>query len=558
MPTTQVFLSAVTSEFQRYRNILRRLLKRRNLDIHVQEDFIATGTETLEKLDDYIKNCDAVIHLVGKTAGALAKPGTLQMLKWRYPNLVRRLPVFKTSLDKHDPVTLSYTQWEAYLAIYHKRALFIALPAALSSSGSSLPRVRMCRAQQLHLRRLKTLRRYPEIVFRHPVDLAKAIILRSKLLEIVAANELESKRQEAIKRITICVGTTGARPSTKNLFRESRPFEPSLLEHKYVEGLGKALGQEMPGLTAGLRQRIPVSSLSKIVPVNADMLLTIEHLSAGRDLMVVRPMLESIIRIGKAASEKGVINAKQLLFDAMDKLVHCDTFVLLPNLLRKDTGPYLEAMAAVAVSDGVDWGLLQRYWARRGDVLKICGYNDPVVNHAALAALRMATELGDAKLGYHSFRSLCIVAARSNMADREFDKIIGQVQQALQNGRLDAHEEAPLLDGLTEAFTYRYEKTKKMIYLREALKYWGLANYRYKLASTRHGEHVEFSLRIDKLPIILANGGIIEPFGKDVIDAREYVRQTAVALRDRAEEFGSDRVVDQMTSAVIRLDRSKS
>jgi hypothetical protein len=33
--------------------------------VHVQEDFIPTGTETLDLLDDYIRQCDVVIHLVG-------------------------------------------------------------------------------------------------------------------------------------------------------------------------------------------------------------------------------------------------------------------------------------------------------------------------------------------------------------------------------------------------------------------------------------------------------------------------------------------------------------
>jgi hypothetical protein len=41
--------------------------------VKVQEDFIATGTETLDKLDEYIRHCDAVIHLAGDMTGAWAQ-----------------------------------------------------------------------------------------------------------------------------------------------------------------------------------------------------------------------------------------------------------------------------------------------------------------------------------------------------------------------------------------------------------------------------------------------------------------------------------------------------
>ena len=36
-----------------------------------------TGTETLDMLDDYIRQCDAVIHLVGDMTGALAQAPSL-------------------------------------------------------------------------------------------------------------------------------------------------------------------------------------------------------------------------------------------------------------------------------------------------------------------------------------------------------------------------------------------------------------------------------------------------------------------------------------------------
>ena len=70
MANVAIFLSTVTAEFRSYRDALRRDLDRPNVTVKVQEDFIASGSETLDKLDDYIRQCDAVIHLVGGPARA--------------------------------------------------------------------------------------------------------------------------------------------------------------------------------------------------------------------------------------------------------------------------------------------------------------------------------------------------------------------------------------------------------------------------------------------------------------------------------------------------------
>jgi hypothetical protein len=64
-----LFLSKVSAEFGSYRERLRHGLTRPNVELKVQEDFIVSGNETLAMLDDYIKGCDGVIHLVGDMTG---------------------------------------------------------------------------------------------------------------------------------------------------------------------------------------------------------------------------------------------------------------------------------------------------------------------------------------------------------------------------------------------------------------------------------------------------------------------------------------------------------
>ncbi len=64
-----IFLSAVSIEFRSYCASLRRYLQRPDVTVKVQEDFIATGTETPDLLDTYIRRCAVVIHLVGDMTG---------------------------------------------------------------------------------------------------------------------------------------------------------------------------------------------------------------------------------------------------------------------------------------------------------------------------------------------------------------------------------------------------------------------------------------------------------------------------------------------------------
>ena len=95
MAHVQLFISAVSKEFLSYREALRKALKRRNVDVHIQEDFAPAGVPTLEKLDGYIRDCDAVIHLAGHMTGAMANPHSLDAIKRSYPDLAARLPPAK-------------------------------------------------------------------------------------------------------------------------------------------------------------------------------------------------------------------------------------------------------------------------------------------------------------------------------------------------------------------------------------------------------------------------------------------------------------------------------
>jgi len=180
MGQLNIFISAVSAEFGAYREALRRDLTRPGISVAIQEDFIPTGSETLDKLDDYVRHCDAVIHLVGDMCGAPAMSPSVAVIRERYRDFGERLPAVAPFLQPGAPA-LSYTQWEAWLALHHRRRLLICAPQADAIRD---PRYRVDaaqqQAQQEHLARLAQVERYPEFHFASADRLAVEV-LRSGL-----------------------------------------------------------------------------------------------------------------------------------------------------------------------------------------------------------------------------------------------------------------------------------------------------------------------------------------------------------------------------------------
>lgn len=200
MAHVQLFLSTVSSEFRSYRDSLRHDLDRPNLTVKVQEDFIATGEETLDKLDDYILQCNAVVHLVGDMTGGFAKTPSVDVIRQRYPDFGARFPVLEPFLKPGGPA-LSYTQWEAWLALYHRRMLFIATPTDGAPRDKGYQLVSEQRAiQQAHLARLKQIERYPEIHFASADRLAVEL-LRSRLNDILPPLQIASATLERLREV---------------------------------------------------------------------------------------------------------------------------------------------------------------------------------------------------------------------------------------------------------------------------------------------------------------------------------------------------------------------
>jgi Domain of unknown function (DUF4062) len=227
----RIFLSAVSDEFRDYRDQLRHDLTRHNVEVKVQEDFKDLGTVTLDKLDVYITNCDAVVHLVGDMTGAAAKPVSTKSMLAKYPDLPYRLPPLRQPLS--DGVAISYTQWEAWLALYHNKLLVIAKVDDAAPRGPKYAPTDDSRApEQEHLARLSAVERYPAGTFTSPNDLAKLVLSGAILDLLVTADNRRIKIRTAV---LAAVALLGLLAGYLALDRHERNIESAAIAKKNEE-----------------------------------------------------------------------------------------------------------------------------------------------------------------------------------------------------------------------------------------------------------------------------------------------------------------------------------
>ena len=191
MADVKLFLSCVSDEFGAYRDALRKRLKRLNVEIEIQETFKARGGDTLALLEDYIKVCDVVIHFVGEMAGSPPPATSVDDLLCRQPELAARLT--EKGMDREALGRLTYTQWEAWLAIGFnevgkRKNLVIVRPSdGLALSPTFAPTDASRAAQAEHLSRLMAIDLHPGPPFTGDADLAAYVFATPVLDALVRA-----------------------------------------------------------------------------------------------------------------------------------------------------------------------------------------------------------------------------------------------------------------------------------------------------------------------------------------------------------------------------------
>lgn len=136
MARIQLFLSTVSAEFLSYRERLRHPLTSPDVEVKMQEDCI-------------------------DMTGAMAKPQSVAAIASRYPELA----------------SLSYTQWEARLALLHGKKLYIATPSDGAPRDEKFRREPEHQAlQPAYLAQLRSMARYPGIEFSGQDNLAAEVL----------------------------------------------------------------------------------------------------------------------------------------------------------------------------------------------------------------------------------------------------------------------------------------------------------------------------------------------------------------------------------------------
>ena len=154
-------------------------------------------------LAEYVEQCEAIVHFAGDMAGSMPAASSVEDLLKRRPELETRLA--KKDLGRDALKTLTYTQWEAWLAIGFDKDLLIVEPAEGTARGPNYAPSEASRAAQAqHLKRLRAINRYPGPAFKNEDNLVAQIFGTAVIDALVKAAKTAGRRL-ALSNISIRV-----------------------------------------------------------------------------------------------------------------------------------------------------------------------------------------------------------------------------------------------------------------------------------------------------------------------------------------------------------------
>lgn len=127
MPQLTLFLSTVTKDFDAtVRDYCSSEIASSKVAIKTQEILKSSG-ETTRTLADTVEQTDAVMHLIGAEPGAFVPNEGIEAVFTKHPDLPTLAP-WLAELLKAPDAAITYTQLEAYLALFYKKQVICFAP----------------------------------------------------------------------------------------------------------------------------------------------------------------------------------------------------------------------------------------------------------------------------------------------------------------------------------------------------------------------------------------------------------------------------------------------
>ena len=229
-----VFVSAPSTELMRIRQQLTAFFRARSRDVIVQEEFASLSQDNpLADLSRHIASSVAVVQVLGEVPGEVADgravdrfigdPGFRELLREADPAIPDQIP------KAH---SLTFTQWESWLALLHQKPLFAFATLCTPPNGKSLSPGERSQAEHVaairamcevtSIRGIQDLtrelaraidRRFPGLLpafsGQLPPSQGSAFIGRDEDLAALRSIVLDESKRGAVRRVTV-TGPPGA------------------------------------------------------------------------------------------------------------------------------------------------------------------------------------------------------------------------------------------------------------------------------------------------------------------------------------------------------------
>lgn len=136
MPRPSVFISVANRVHEQLRSDLRGLLAA-SYDVIVEPDFTAMSGDSIQQLDQLVKPCQLLVHVIGQDLGSVAskKDAARFLADGRTKDFLAGFPDLRIKTIEQI-YELTYPQWEVLFAISNKVPTLVFVEAGLQNTTS--------------------------------------------------------------------------------------------------------------------------------------------------------------------------------------------------------------------------------------------------------------------------------------------------------------------------------------------------------------------------------------------------------------------------------------